>query len=374
MKETAEGEAPSTDPPPEGAGSPAWLLYGAYGFTGRRIARRAVEEGLRPVLAGRRRDPTEALAGELGLEHRVFSLDGPATVRSGLDGVALVLNAAGPFSRTWRAVAEACLDGGRHYLDITGEIEVFEGLASLDGRAREEGVLLMPGVGFDVVPTDSAAARVAERLDDPVRLDLAIASSGGPSRGTARTMLEALGGPSRIRRDGRIADVPHGALTRAIPFGDRERHGVCIPWGDVSTAYRTTGIPNIRVFAAVPRRLARWIGLLRLVLAPAAVRRAADWIVERTVEGPDEEELRRGRNRVWAEATDGTGERARTELITPSGYLFTARSAVAVVRRLLVDGKADDVPGFRTPASVFGPDFVEEIEGVERAGDGPPAG
>jgi len=345
-----------------------WLLYGAYGFTGRLVARQAVAKGLRPILAGRRREPTVDLARELDLEHRVFALDDPATLREGLRGVRLVVHTAGPFSRTWRPVAEACLAGGVHYLDITGEIEVFEALASLDLAAREAGVMLLPGVGFDVVPTDCAAARVAGRLEEPVHLDLAFASSGGPSRGTALTMIEALGRPSKIRSGGRIVDVAWGGITRTIPFSDGERHGVCIPWGDVSTAYHTTGIGNIRVFTAVPRGVGRWLPLLRLLLAWAPVRRAAARLVERTVRGPDDETLREGRNRVWAEARNRAGERARVELVTPIGYTFTGRSAVAAVRRVLRGGVAGEALGFRTPATAFGPDFVDEIEGVEWVG------
>ncbi|NIP57212.1 MAG: NAD(P)H-binding protein, partial [Gemmatimonadetes bacterium] len=205
-----------------------WLLYGAYGFTGRLIARRAIAMGLRPILAGRRREPTADLARELDLECRVFDLDDPPALREGLRGVQLVMHTAGPFSRTWRPMAEACLAAGVHYLDITGEIEVFEALAGLDGAARETGVMLLPGVGFDVVPTDCAAARVGGRLEEPVHLDLAFASSGGPSRGTALTMIEALGRPSRIRSGSRIVDVAWGSIARTIPFSDGERHGVCI--------------------------------------------------------------------------------------------------------------------------------------------------
>ena len=52
-----------------------FLLYGANGFVGEAIARQAVAEGLRPILAGRNAPAIRALAAELGVEARPFSLD-----------------------------------------------------------------------------------------------------------------------------------------------------------------------------------------------------------------------------------------------------------------------------------------------------------
>ena len=128
-----------------------WLIYGANGYTGTLIAQEAVSRGLRPVLAGRSQAVAE-MATRLGLPHRVLGLDDAAAVREGLAGMTAVLHCAGPFAHTYRAVADACLAGHVHYLDVTGETGVFEGLAALDAAARAATVMLLPGVGFDVVP------------------------------------------------------------------------------------------------------------------------------------------------------------------------------------------------------------------------------
>ena len=126
-----------------------WMIYGANGYSGELIASEAVASGLRPVLAGRRADRILALANELGLAHRVFAADAPR-----LDGMGLVLNCAGPFSATARPMMEAAIAARAHYLDITGEIAVFELARSLDAPARAAGIVLCPGVGFDVIATD----------------------------------------------------------------------------------------------------------------------------------------------------------------------------------------------------------------------------
>src|SRR5262245_25206431 len=111
-----------------------FLIYGANGYTGELIARRATAQGLRPILAGRSKTVT-ALAGELSLEHRLFALDDPGAIDSGLQGVSVVLHCAGPFSRTFQPMADACLRMKVNYRDITGEIAVFEGLAARSDEA-----------------------------------------------------------------------------------------------------------------------------------------------------------------------------------------------------------------------------------------------
>ena len=190
-----------------------WLIYGANGFTGRLVAREAVRRGLAPVLAGRNGDAVFALAEELKLPARVFTLDAGEDVRRGLEGMRLVLHCAGPFVRTSRAMVDACLAHGVHYFDITGEIAVFEAILARDTEARAAGVALVPGVGFDVVPTDCLAATLLQDLPDAANLDLAFTSERGAwSAGTLKTAIESMPSAGAVRRDGRIVGA---ALERA---------------------------------------------------------------------------------------------------------------------------------------------------------------
>jgi short subunit dehydrogenase-like uncharacterized protein len=225
-----------------------YLIYGANGYTGELIAREAVRRGQRPVVAGRNGEAVRGLASELGLEHRVFSLDDPRAVDERLKGMTAVLHCAGPFVHTFRPIADACLRAKANYLDVTGEVDVFERLAARDAEARAAGVMLLPGVGFDVVPTDCLAAHLKRRLPSATRLLLAFHSVGGLSRGTATTMIENLHRGGLIRRNGVLTPVPAAWRTRKVDFGRGPRTVVSIPWGDVSTAYRSTGIPNIEVY------------------------------------------------------------------------------------------------------------------------------
>lgn len=340
-----------------------WLLYGAYGYTGRLIADEAVARGERPVLAGRREGPLREVAERLDLPWRAFGLDDPEPLDRGLEGIDAVLLAAGPFASTSRPVVDACLRNRVHYLDVTGEIAVFESIFTRDAEARERGVVLLPGAGFDVVPTDCLAAALAEALPGASRLDLAFASlGGGPSPGTAKTMVEGLGHGGAVRQSGRIRRVPLAWKRAEIPFADRPRTAMTIPWGDVSTAYRSTGIPNVVTWMAVPDRIARAARLAR----PAAgllrfgpLRRVARSLAERLASGPDEEQRRESRSQVWGQARHADGRSVQGTAQTPGGYALTATAAVASVVRV-----AAGIPaGARTPSLAFGAGFLDELPG-----------
>lgn len=344
-----------------------WLIYGAYGFTGRLIAKVAADRGHAPILAGRDRHRLWEQAKSLGLEIRAFPLDDRELLAEGLDGVEAVVHAAGPFSRTSRPMVDACLAAGVHYLDITGEIPVFETLFALHDAAKRAGIAIVPGVGFDVVPTDCAAARAAGRIDEPSSLTIAFSASGSPSRGTTRTVVEGLGGTSAERVDGKLVAAPYASHTRQIPFSDRPRFAVGIPWGDVSTAWHSTGVPNIRVYMATPEKQVAQMRLLaraRPILALSPVQSLLKWAVGRTVSGPGAKELEQGGARVWCQATNQDGAEATVELTTPNGYWFTALAAVAAVEELLSDEGDSRPTGAMTPSRAFGADFVDRIEGV----------
>ena len=344
-----------------------YLIYGANGYTGGLIAREAVRRGQQPVLAGRNAEAVRALASELRLEHRVFALEDARATDEALAGMAAVLHCAGPFVRTFRPMADACLRARVHYLDVTGEIDVFERLAARDAEARGAGVMLLPGVGFDVVPTDCLAAHLKRRLPSATHLALAFHSVGGLSRGTATTMIENLHRGGLVRRGGVLTPVPAAWKTRKIDFGRGPRTVVSIPWGDVATAYYSTGIPDIEVYttATAPLLLAmRASRLLRPLLASPLVQSLLKKRVNAGAPGPDEEQRARGRTVLWGEVSDEAGRRVASRMQGPEGYTFTMRTALAAVGRVL-EGAAP--PGYQTPAKAYGPDFVLGAgEGVTR--------
>ncbi len=343
------------------------LIYGAYGYTGELITRQAVERGLRPILSGRDPARVARLAAEHGLEHRAVGLDDPAGLEATLRGVHTVLHCAGPFAQTAAPMVEACLRGGVHYLDITGETAVFEALAGRDAEARAAGVMLLPGAGFDVVPSDCLALHLKARLPGASYLAVAYGGVAQISRGTATTALADVGRASGlVRREGALAAVPLAHRSLTVDFGSGPAHVVAIPLGDVVTAYHSTGIPNIEVFMETPRLAGAALRLGR-VLAPLMrlppLRRAAlAWVRGRPA-GPDAEQRARGSSAIWAQVSDMAGTFATARLRLPEAYTLTALTAVAIAERVLGGGLR---PGFQTPARVYGAEFIMDFEGVTR--------
>ncbi|MCZ8537850.1 saccharopine dehydrogenase NADP-binding domain-containing protein [Paenisporosarcina quisquiliarum] len=342
-----------------------WMIYGANGYTGELIARTAVEQGLKPILGGRNKEKIHALARELGLESRLFSLNESANVQEGLAGVDLVLHCAGPFSQTSAPMIEACIKAGVHYLDITGEIGVFEHAhaPAQSNRAQEAGVVICSGVGFDVVPTDCIALKLKELLPNATHLSLGFDSDSGISPGTFKTMLQGLSSGSAERKNGIITEFPLGTKHRFIDFGKGSRSAMAIPWGDVSTAFYTTGIPNINTWIPMPTYKivgARSMKWLKPILAKPMLQKALRTWVDKSITGPDEEARKNSPAYIWGEATTATGEKRTVRIQTANVYSLTVYGALAITTRLL----ETDLPGGSyTPATLFGSELIEQLPG-----------
>ena len=340
-----------------------WMIYGANGYTGELIAQRGKAMGLAPILAGRQLDKIRPIADRLGFEARAFPLDDPSAIDGGLDGVGLVLHCAGPFSATARPMIDGCVRARAHYLDITGEIPIYEENFRRSAEFAAAGIVVMSGVGFDVVPTDCLAEALHRALPGATHLELAFGGFGKTSKGTAKTMVEGLHLGGAVRRDGKIVPVPAAHESRTIPFDDKPRLAMAIPWGDVSTAFHTTGIPNIIFFMAASAgmirgaRLSRFIGP---VLALPWVQRFLKRQVERRVQGPTEDERHRGRVHLWGRVTDASGRSVEGVGEVREGYSLTVEASLSCVKRLL-EAPGSVAPGARTPASAFGPELLTSL-------------
>ena len=343
----------------------SWMIYGANGYTGRLSATDSVRRGMRPILGGRNEAAIAQLAEELGLEFRVFTLDDTDQVRQAINGLKLVLHCAGPFSISSQPMISACLAEGVHYLDITGEIQVFANAHQQDEQARHADVVLLPGAGFDVVPSDCLAASLVDALPAATKLQLAFEAAGGPSPGTAKTSIEGLGKGGWIRRDGKLKKVPLAWKTRTIPFAHDERTGVTIPWGDVYTAFISTGVPDIEVYMSVPpatmanlRRM-RWFQPL-LCLRP--VQSFLKKRIEKKISGPSEQGRVDSYSQLWGEARSADGRTVSATMTTPNGYDLTVTASLGIVEFLLQN---DVEGGFYTPSLLMGADYAASLPGVE---------
>jgi short subunit dehydrogenase-like uncharacterized protein len=344
-----------------------FLLYGSYGYTGQLIVDHALKQGVPLVLAGRNEKKLQAQAEPSNLQHRAFSLKDTQKLEAALQEVDAVLHCAGPFVHTFRAMAEACLRTKRHYVDISGEIPGFEALAKMDAQAKEAGIMLLPGAGFDVVPSDCLAAHMKKRLPTASHFRLFVRGVGaGVSRGTAKSAVENMHRQGLIRREGRLVQVPPAWNVLDRDFGRGYTKVVSVGWGDVSTAYYSTGIPNIEAYFAFPDRMISLMRALR-VLGPLVYNRPVKGIlrlfVDLLIKGPDEENRRKASAIFLGEAMDPSGGRAVTKLTTPEGYTCTALTTVEIMKSVL---NGELKKGFQTPSLVYGADFILKFRGVRR--------
>lgn len=353
-----------------------WMIYGATGYTGQRIAREAVKCGLRPTLAGRNPQRLASLGQQLSCPTRVFDLSSVERILPNIADCRCVLNCAGPFAETAPSLVSACLRTGCHYLDITGEIDVIESIAARHEEAVCRDVVLIPAVGFDVVPTDALAVHLKKALPEASTLLLAFTSTGSLSPGTARTMWQVIQKGGRIRKNGRLRSVPLAWKSQRIPFPSGRRWAALVPWGDVASAWYSTGIPNIEVYLAMPRSA---IAVLKLAqpmisrLASASSGADVEKLIRailrlppagagNSIDGLRSPNVRLLRHvELWGCVRDSQRRSITGTMITPDGYDFTVAVALGAVQRVL---KEEIAPGFATPSQAFGMNFALELPGV----------
>ncbi|MHA2391054.1 MAG: saccharopine dehydrogenase family protein [Promethearchaeota archaeon] len=339
---------------------PSWLLYGAYGYTGNLIAHEAKERGHSPVLAGRSSEKLIPLAEKLNLDYIIFDLKDENNICNVIQDFDLVFHSAGPYKYTSSPMVKACLKTGTNYVDITGEIPVFEQNFKYDTQAKEKEIIIISGVGFDVVPTDCLAKYVSDKIVNPTSLDLGITAMSNPSPGTLKTMLEHYNIGQLVRRNGDLIPLEK-VETRIVRFSDKERIVRPVTWGDLSTAYRTTGIPNITTYFPMPKRFPNLLDMIGVSTKDMssdekAMRKVRSW-VEENVHGPDEFKRQTYRCYIWASVSNDYGVKEQAWLETMESYRFTAVAGVRCVEKIF-DLK---LKGALTPALAFGADFILEI-------------
>jgi short subunit dehydrogenase-like uncharacterized protein len=349
-----------------------WLIYGASGYTGQLVAEAAARRGHRPLLAGRSAERLKPLAERLNLDYAAVPLEDANALAKLVSGVKAVYHAAGPFTVTSQPMLRACLAAGTHYLDITGEVGVYQQVFRHSSAAQEKGIALLPGVGFDVIPSDCLLKYVADRLPDATWLEVAIdgvgASGGGSaSAGTLKSALEILAHTGNVvRRDGRLVRHRLGAGARRFRFPYGERLAMPVPWGDVEMAWHSTGVPNITAYLCFPPGLIRGArlggGLATLLLKSKALRRFIGRQIDQQTTGPSEHAREQGRSYLYAQARNARGNTCEAWLETPEAYRFTAEVAPLVVERVLDGG----LRGALTPALAFGADFPLSAAGTRR--------
>ncbi len=346
------------------------VLYGSYGYTGKLIAQECKSKNVNILLAGRNAAALQLQSKETGFTFEVVDIDDGNALRKLLTGKKLVIHCGGPFQFTSKQMVEACLETKTHYTDISGEFTVFEMLAAYDTKAKAAGIMIAPGIGFDVVPSDCLALHLKNRLPSATHLQLAFtALKGGISRGTARTSIEGLGYGSYVRENGKLKPIPLASRSQPINFGEFTTSTVCIPWGDISTAYRSTHIPNIEVYMGMPEKTInklKWANYFNWLLQKSWVKTFLKNQIDKRPSGPSDERRKNGRSFLWAKVWDDQGNVAISTLQTFDGYTLTAKTSTLIAQKILSDNFKI---GFQTPSMAYGENLILEIETTTRQVD-----
>ena len=343
------------------------VVYGSYGYTGKLIVDLCRSKNLEVILAGRNELSLKQQSEKTGYSYQVVDSNDSEGLKKLLKPAALVIHCGGPFRYTAATMCEACLASGTHYTDITGEYQVFESLPTLDKKAKELELMIMPGVGFDVVPSDCLALHLKTRLPSATHLQLAFTmSKGGLSRGTSKSMTEGLGYGGLIRQDGKLTYCALGSKVLEVDFGTFKTKTLCIPWGDISTAWRSTGIPNIEVYTGATESMianAKRSNYLNWLLRMRWVKNIMLNRIDKKPSGPSEDKLKGGRSFLWGKVSDGLGKECVSRLETLSGYSLTAKTAVLIAEKIL---SGNYKTGYQTPSMAYGADLILEIEATKR--------
>lgn len=341
------------------------LLYGAYGYTAQLILEYADHLPWQWVLAGRREEPLKLFAEKYQCDYQVIDLNDYEALCNALEDIQWVLHCAGPFVHTAKQMMTACIEKGVHYSDITGEFEVFEWAAALSEKARDAGVMLLPGCGFDVVPTDLVAKALAEKLPEANELWLAFSGGGGMSKGTMKSAFNKLGKAGKERIHHELKDVPIGYKHLRFSWNGKTYKGLSIPWGDVFTAWYSTGIPNITTYMLMKSGIRIIPMALRLAtpfLQNKAIRtKILNNILQKAEDGPSKVELEQKRSLVWGRVAKGRTSYEGV-LRGPHSYKLTALSCLAIGKHIM---KGDFKTGFQTPTLAYGLSLLHDIPGLE---------
>ena len=341
-----------------------WMIYGANGYTGQLVVAEALKRGFNPILAGRSESVKE-LADKNNLEFRVFDLSAEDEIAKNLSGVSILANCAGPFSATAQPMIRACIQSQTHYVDITGEIAVYEYGNSMHDEAKSAGIVICPGVGFDIIPTDCLAVHLKDKMPNATHLALGFAMQGSkPSKGTAKTGAEGMSLGGKIRINGKMETVPLAFKEREVDFGFGPINTITIPWGDVYTAYHSTNIPNIEVYfprspkaAAKLRKQEKYMKLMKFNWIKKFVLNRIDKIWKSN----SAEQRALAKSFIWGEVRNEKGDTIQGRFTTVDGYDLTASGTVEVSQYLM---GVHEKSGYYTPSKLMGKNLIDKMTGL----------
>ena len=332
------------------------LVYGVLGYTGNLFIEHSLDTNL-PIVLGARQKEVKILAEKCGMEHRVFEINDVQNIIPYLSDIKAVINLANVSYGINKYLIDACIQTKTHYVDLASEYPDILEIYKLHHMALTNGVMLMPGAGFNLAPTDIAGRIASELLPNPTKLSLGFATFGNASRGTIKTVLKMTAETGYSRLSGKLVVAKPASEKRLFQAEGKEYSLINNPlMGDSLAGFISTNIQNITTYSYYPWILVQFMkgrmNWLRKFLL-----RYSHWFFPL---GPTEDELKRQHTYTWAQIENQQNQKLTVTIKGPQAYIFTAKIIGSIVN-LLAKGKAN--AGF-TPPSFYGRNLIEGIGGV----------
>ena len=138
-----------------------------------------------------------------------------------------------------------------------------------------------------------------------------------------------------------------------------------IPWGDISTAYTTTGIPDIETYTGIPPKVYRILKFqwaFNWLLRTSFVRNIIRKKIKAKPAGPSDEQRQKSSSLVWGEAGNAAGEKITACIRCLDGYTLTAHSSLLISKKIL---EGNFKTGYQTPAGCYGENLIMEVPGTK---------
>ncbi len=407
------------------------VVFGASGIAGRNVAgylaERAGEVGAKWAVAGRDPAKIAQVLGEIGVEAPetiIADVGDPGSLAAMASRTKVVLDLVGPYTLYGTPVVEACVAGGAHYVDLTGEMAfVRRTIDAFHDRAEAARVKVVQVSGFEALPPDLAVLLAAETArerwqEDLAEVDLDVHLQPPPGRlrlsdslsgGTLQSAAEQIADPDAARIADPAVLIPDDETAEAVRarspiataprFDDRgDVIGPMTPGAFINPAviHRTMALSaaargakaepfryreGVAILAAIPTVPLRYavaatmsatqVGFGALARARPAVRQRAAAAMRRFMPqsgfGPAGESLEdwTWQLRVSARTSGGRHVHVEVDADGQPGYLTTSRMLGEAGLLLAEDGATPERGGCLTPAAALG---TGRLDRFERAG------
>ena len=339
---------------------PSWMIYGAYGFMGQKLARTALSLGLKPVLAGRDSNKLAELSERLNLSAKSFALQA-TPIETWIKGQKLLINCASPFNETSSLLRQACRSQKIHYLDLSPELLSIESSLHESNQWMDDQLTIVSGLCPESLIGEAMAWKLKQTYPDLRSFSLEIYPSqqNRPTKGSLASAFEGFRAGTWSRRSGKmIASSFPGTLRGSAHKEDTLLMRTA--GAELTTLWQSLSLPDIDSWRLAPLSGTWGINLVGKLLPLLKIKAARSWAIQKIIDFSTDENLTEsGVEDFWfGEGAGSDGKLHWMTVKTENLSDLTARICLNLIRIML----SNDFPaGFRTAGEILGGSTIFEL-------------